>query len=136
MDHATVLSSILLLLPLATPQPVDSLSPRFVGGTCAFHVTQHQKNEFGMGNDYQYDVRIFDSIQEIIGGINALSIPNLQFANIDSQLPNALVITSGLIDADPITFDYAGQQFDAGSSQCSIGGYDSGNRDGDCSFSC
>lgn len=136
MQPSTFLSSLLLLLPLASARPTESLAPRFVGGSCAFHIVQHQKNEYGVGADYQYDVRIFDSIQAIIGGENALAIPNLKTASVTSELPFTLDITSGLIDADPITFAYAGQNFNTDSSQCSIGDYDSGKRQADCGFSC
>lgn len=110
--------------------------PLLVGGTCAFHITQHQKNEFSVGVDYHHVVWIVDSVQDTIGGINALPIPGLQTASADSRLPFTLDIISGLIDTNPIAFRCVGQQLDTESSQCSIGDFDSGDRDGDCSFTC
>ncbi|KAL8638207.1 MAG: hypothetical protein Q9228_004615, partial [Teloschistes exilis] len=111
MHPSSFLSALAILLPLASARPADPLAPRFVGGSCAFHITQHQKNEKGVGVDYQYDLRIFDSIQDQIGGVNGLTIPDVQTRSVNSQLPATIDITSGITDADPITFSYAGQHW-------------------------
>lgn len=139
MQYTAALSAILLALPFTIAHPTGattSLKPRFVSGQCGIHVVQWQKNENGVGGDYQYDVRIYDAIQAEIGGTNRLDIPDLQTASVDSQLPNTVDISSGEIDDDPVVFAYAGQSWQSSEPQCSVGGYENGNRDMDCSFSC
>lgn len=134
-----VLAATALAPALAAPAPgISNSQPakRFVSGYCGFHITQYQKNENGNGADYSFDIRMKDDIQDQIGGINGLTIPSLQTRSVYSELPNTLDITAGSLDVDPITFSYAGQLFDTGSSQCSLGEYDSGSRQADCGFSC
>ncbi|KAI4159309.1 MAG: hypothetical protein L6R39_000399 [Caloplaca ligustica] len=102
---------LLVALPLSLAYPTtESLTRRFVGGQCGLHVTQFQKNENGVGGSYQYDIRIFDAIQDTIGGVNRLEIPDVQTRSVDSQLPYTVEITSGLLDADPITFRWDGNE--------------------------
>ena len=137
MHFNTPISTLLLTLPLTFAHPTaEKLAPRLVGGWCGLHITQHQKNEDGVGGDYQYDLRIYDAIQEEIGGVNALDIPNLQTRGVDSQLPYVIEITSGEIDPDPIAFAYGGQSWTTDAGQCSIGSYNNGARQGDCGFTC
>lgn len=136
MHFTTAVSSLALVLPLALTQPTASLKARFAGGQCGLHITQHQKNEDGVGADYKYDLRIIDSIGVTIGGANGLDIADYQSSDVASQLPATVTIYSGGIDADAIRFAYNGQSWDTGSGQCKIGGYDGGSRLGDCGFSC
>lgn len=105
-------------------------------GQCGVHVTQWQKNQNGVGGDYQYDVRIYDSLGRTVGGDDRVAIPDLGSHNfpLDGQ-STPLVITSGTVDSDPISFTYGGDQW-LSSSRCSVGAYDSGNRDMDCGFGC
>ena len=111
---------------------------RYARGYCGLHITQHQRNEFGVGRDYQFDVRIYDNNKVQIGGTTnrRLAIPNGQTRSLASQLPYTLDISAGGGDWDPIGFAYAGQHWNTGSGQCSLGGYDSGSRQADCGFNC
>lgn len=39
-----------------------SNEPGFTPGWCTMHVVQHQRNEYGVGADYAFDVVIFDHV--------------------------------------------------------------------------
>ncbi|KAL8814388.1 MAG: hypothetical protein Q9191_008556, partial [Dirinaria sp. TL-2023a] len=96
-----------------------------------------QKNENGVGGDYQYDVQIYDAIHEEMGGANRLDIPDLQTRSVDSQLPYTVDITSGEVDKDAVVFAYAGQRWESSASpQCKVKKYKKGSRHMDCSFTC
>ncbi|KAI0448888.1 hypothetical protein F5B21DRAFT_79788 [Xylaria acuta] len=130
---ATALAGLSAASPVASP--ATSNSRRFVPGQCGVHVTQWQKNENGVGADYQYDVTIVDAVGQGVGGAVRLSVPDYQSGDVYSQLPYTLVITSGAVDSDPVQFAYAGYVFSS-SAGCSTGGYENGNRDMDCGFGC
>ncbi len=115
--------------------PTSVSNQRFVSGGCNVHVTQWQKNENGVGGAYQFDVRITDAIGAIIGGANRLTIEDFKSADVASDLPYFVVISAGAVDGDPVQFAYAGRQFSS-SQGCSTGGYEDGNRDMDCGFTC
>ncbi|TRX98102.1 hypothetical protein FHL15_000747 [Xylaria flabelliformis] len=115
--------------------PTSVSNRRFVSGGCNVHVTQWQKNENGVGGAYQFDVRVTDAIGAIIGGANRLTIGDFTSADVASQLPYLVVISAGAVDEDPVQFAYAGSQFSS-SHGCSTGGYEDGNRDMDCGFTC
>lgn len=135
---ALIAMAIATLTPTLAAPTAEANQPakRYVSGWCGLHITQHQKNENGVGGDYTFDVRIKDSIQAEIGGTNGLAIPSLQTRSLASELPYTLDITAGSLDVDPITFGYAGQRWDTGSGQCDLGPYVAGSRQGDCGFSC
>lgn len=71
-----------------------------------------------------------------IGGVSMLDVPAQQTRSIDSRLPYSLSITSGNVDSDPVSFGYAGFNFNTNGPNCKVGGYDSGARQGDCGFDC
>ncbi|TGJ81380.1 hypothetical protein E0Z10_g7384 [Xylaria hypoxylon] len=127
------------LAGLSATSPVPSNTRRYAPGKCYMHVTQWQKNENGVGSDYQYDVRLKDAILGPIGGVNRLAVPYSESRRVvggkDSELPYDMIITSGAVDKNPVQFAYAGQYFSS-SKGCSTGGYENGNRDMDCSFRC
>ncbi|KAI0436733.1 hypothetical protein F4803DRAFT_572005 [Xylaria telfairii] len=132
-----IIASALAGLAAASPvsSPANTNVRRYVPGQCGIHVTQWQKNENGVGGDYQYDIQIFDAIGEGIGGASRLAIPDYHSGDLYSQLPYTLVVTSGGVDNDPVGFAYAGYVFTSYSG-CRAGPYDSGNRDMDCGFPC
>ncbi|KAI4104476.1 MAG: hypothetical protein L6R37_003219 [Teloschistes peruensis] len=120
MHPSSFLSALAILLPLASARPANPLAPRFAGGWCTFHITQHQRNErndLESGPDYNYDIRIFDSAKAVIGQTNGLAVPDLQTRSVDSELPATIDITSGLLDVDPITFSYSGQHWNSASGR-------------------
>lgn len=112
-----------------------ALKDRYIKGQCGVHVTQYQKNENGVGADYKFDVRILDAGGNTIGLDIGHAIPNFQSAAIASALDYLLIVTAGSVDQDPVQFAYAGYTFSS-SSGCSTGGYEDGNREMDCGFSC
>ncbi|KAF3012797.1 hypothetical protein E8E14_006704 [Neopestalotiopsis sp. 37M] len=112
---------------------------RFTPGRCGVHVHQYQKNAGPGGNtaDYRFDVYLYDGAQAYLGGRGTVNIPSGSTADIGAiDLPFRLLITAGYVDADPLTFAYAGQHWSSNSGQCSVGAYDSGDREMDCAFTC
>lgn len=104
---------------------------------------QYQKNEgdpASNGNlgtsDYRITVLLKDANQELVGEVDYFDAPSGQGADIDSELPLVMVVTTGNVDDDPVSFAYGGQSWDSNSGQCSVGGYDSGSRQMDCGFTC
>ncbi|RYP81686.1 hypothetical protein DL769_001918 [Monosporascus sp. CRB-8-3] len=118
---------------LSTAAP--TLEERYVPGACGIHVTQYQKNQGGVGSEYKFTVTIKDAVDDIIGGIRDQAIADFQSTTVFSELPHSLVITVGSVDDDPVRFAYAGHIFSS-STGCSIGGYENGNREMDCGFTC
>ncbi|KAI6085697.1 hypothetical protein F4821DRAFT_260609 [Hypoxylon rubiginosum] len=112
---------------------------RFVSGQCGIHVTQFQKNENGVGSEYQFTVQIKDAVGDGIGGVKGQAIADRTSFDIlpgpSNELPAKLTLTAGSVDSDPITFAYNGQSWSS-SSGCSTGGYQNGNREMDCGFAC
>lgn len=118
---------------------LNDIERRFTPGNCGVHVRQYQKNEGPGGNtaDYRFDVYLYDGAQAYLGGAGTVDIPGGSTADIGaSGLPYLLLVTAGYVDADPVTFAYAGQHWSSNAAQCSVGKYDSGHRDMDCGFSC
>ncbi|KAL9579564.1 MAG: hypothetical protein Q9212_005041, partial [Teloschistes hypoglaucus] len=114
MHPSSFLSALAILLPLASARPADPLAPRFAAGWCTFHVKQHQRNVAGepnSSNDYHFDFVILDSAHAEIGRTIGLAIPNQETRSVTSDLPFTIDVTGGIIDADPISFRYAGQHW-------------------------
>ncbi|KAI0539460.1 hypothetical protein GGR58DRAFT_464364 [Xylaria digitata] len=124
---------------LSATSPVFLDTRLYVPGKCYMHVTQWQKNENGVGNDYEYDVRLKDAIKGPIGGVDHMAIPSSQTGKVvggkDSQLPYDMIISSGAVDKDPVHFAYAGYKFSS-SKGCHTSGYKKGKRNIDCTFHC
>ena len=124
------------LAGLSTASPTaPAAEKRYVGGQCGIHVVQYQKNENGVGGQYQFDVQIKDGVGAILGGVRGKAVADRSSIGITSQLPKVLILTAGSVDSDPVSFAYNGQTWSS-SSGCSTGRYDSGNRDMDCGFTC
>lgn len=125
----------------ALPSPgavKSSLTKRYVPGWCGLHVTQFQRNE-GPGADtsvYRLTIELKDANGADIGGVSVAEAPSGVGVDISSALPYIFIATAGYVDSDPVTFAYAGQNFDSATGQCSMGGYQGGSRQGDCGFSC
>ncbi|MCJ1446986.1 MAG: hypothetical protein MMC23_007494 [Stictis urceolatum] len=139
MPHQILSFLALGLLTLSIAAPLtSSLSheKRFASGHCKLHVTQHQKNEYGIHDKYQFDLRLYDAIGEIIGGENSAEVADLESISSTSQLPYTIDMSIGKQDSNKLRFSYAGETWFTGSSTCSVGGYDSGRREMDCHFTC
>ncbi|KAK2792987.1 hypothetical protein FQN51_001392 [Onygenales sp. PD_10] len=105
---------------------------------CGIHITQYQKNDRDNPHpDYRFDISIKDHQGQEIGRADFANGPKDEKINVYSALPWVLVVTPGAVDSDPVRFAYSDQSWDSNDeSRCSMGNYDSGNRDGDCGFSC
>ncbi|KAJ5601176.1 hypothetical protein N7510_010710 [Penicillium lagena] len=119
----------------STPKNDDG----YAAGQCGVHITQYQRNEGDAVNPldvFQLKLNILDANQESIGFMikqaaeEALIVP--------SKLPYDLWVQVGDGDDDPICFWYSNQYWctDNDDWGCNIGEYDSGERNGDCGFSC
>lgn len=101
---------------------------------CGVHVTQYQKNEVPNTPNYQYYASVYDANQHDIGDGNGAPATGDSFDI--ATLLNPLTIIAGAVDSDPVGFEYNGASWDSSSSQCSVGGYDGGERQMDCGFTC
>ncbi|KAL9633933.1 MAG: hypothetical protein Q9164_004400 [Protoblastenia rupestris] len=117
-----------------TNQPGD-----YIHGWCKVHVEQWQKHH---GNDnplgsFQLSATITDDGSRDIGHAAKQPAAN-SLAIVNSVLPFNLVVAAGTTDDDPIQFWYADQYWNSSSSenQCSVGGYEDGNRGLECGFHC
>lgn len=132
------------LSTFARPQPAGGSNPlakRYASGYCGVHIVQYQKNEgpsdsSGSTSEYRLDVTLKDALQDVVGSISKLSTPGGIYNDINSQLPSVFEIEVGGVDSVPLRFQYAGQAWSSDDSQCSVGGYDNGNRNVDCGFNC
>lgn len=114
----------------------------FVEGRCGVHVEQWQKDngdENPLGS-YQISAEILDNDRRAIGSATKQSAAET-LDIVDSALPYNLYLATGVLDEDPIRFWYSDQYWntsDGGNSshQCSVGKYNHGSRNMDCSFDC
>lgn len=116
-----------------TNQPGD-----YVEGRCGVHIEQWQMNEAeNRLNSHQLSVRIADADNRLIGSATKQSAAET-LEVIDSVLPYDLYVASGSDDNAPVRFWYSDQYWDSNSkgNQCSVGKYDNGARQMDCSFDC
>ena len=114
----------------------------YAPGVCGLHISQYQMNTVANPNGfYIIDVRINDADRRIL--TNETHLNAAAPGSILTVLPHPLSITlsnnpNGVNnDAMPIVFDYDTQHWDSSQSpQCTMGAYDHGVRQGDCTFSC
>lgn len=108
-------------------------------------MVQYQKNEgpaasnggnAGQTSDYRFDITIKDDTGFQIGQALLQDAPTAVGDAVDSALPDALIVTAGQDDNDPVSFAYASQSWTSDDDQCSAGQYDSGSRNMDCGFDC
>ncbi|KAL2055058.1 hypothetical protein ABVK25_004880 [Lepraria finkii] len=125
----------------ADPDSTPGVGLGYYPGNCGVHVVQYQKNEgapdsTGGTSNYRFDILIKDDQGELVGELDYADAPGGQGVDVDSALPEVLIVTAQNVDSDPVQFAYAGQSWDSNSGQCSVGGYDSGSRQIDCGFTC
>ena len=140
--HFTLPTAILLavsaLEAAALPKAATTMEKRYNSGWCGVHITQYQKNEKDSGNNpqYQLEITLYDALKANIGGAVTTPVTPSAPLDVDSQLPDVFEVTVGFVDSDPIQFHYGGQFWESTGGQCSFGGFQNGNRDGDCGFTC
>ena len=121
------------------PIPPAPSTGNYAPGRCGVHVTQYQKNEdFDPDSNYKFDITIFDNGGATIGEKFGAEAPTNVGVDVASELPFVLTVTAQAVDDDAVLFSYAGQNWGSNDQahQCNFGGYEDGNRDGDCSFDC
>ena len=132
--------------------PVDNSDQGFTPGWCTMHVVQYQKNENGVGAQYEFSVNIFDNDKKTIGQVQNVAVdPNTLSIDVSSHLPAQVIVTAGATDDIDPTFAYNGQTWTCGPSskggdhQCDSGsksagagdhGFENGNRESDMGFTC
>ena len=128
---------------LSIYQPVDE-SPGYTPGWCTMHVVQYQRNEFGTGADYAFDVALYDAAHKRIALVQHAPIdPKTKTLSVTSHLPLTIEIEAKGGDFDPVVFKYGAQTWQSGDGthQSTLGngpehGYESGDREGDMGFTC
>ncbi|PVI00356.1 hypothetical protein DM02DRAFT_708646 [Periconia macrospinosa] len=102
-------------------------------GTCSIHVVQFQKPDPSK-DDYSLEISsVIDDNENKIGGQGKAGAD----VTLKTKLPKTISIKTGGVDKDPVYFQYGDDKWDSNNEdRCSVGGYDSGNRDMDCTFKC
>lgn len=116
---------------------VSSTTSAPTSGWCGIHVTQYQKPNPATDN-YKVDVSVYDDNGALIGRVAGADAPAGERVYVISTLPNVLSVTLGKVDADVVLFNYGTDAWGSNDQDhyCSFGGYGSGNRNGDCGFTC
>lgn len=120
-------------------QNKEIIKGSYTSGQCGVHVTQYQKNEpkSNPTGDYKFDITIKDAAGATIGTKLGATAKNGVGVDVDSMLPLVLIVTAQKVDDDAVLFKYGDQSWGSNDHQhCKFGKYDSGNRDGDCGFTC
>ena len=122
------------------PVPDPPSGGAYATGWCGVHVTQYQKHEANSNptGDYKLDITIKDASGATIGTNYGAVAPNGVGVGVTSKLPWVLVVTAQAVDDDAVLFRYADQAWGSNDQEhhCNFGGYEDGNRDGDCGFQC
>jgi hypothetical protein len=105
----------------------------YAPGLCGIHVTQYQKPDPSK-DQYSFTARIMDSNQNEIGNSGGKQVGPIIV--LTTKLPKTFTITGRAVDADPVGLGYDGATSDSNAPACSVGAYDSGKREMDCSFQC
>ncbi|MCJ1469288.1 hypothetical protein MMC07_007921 [Pseudocyphellaria aurata] len=122
------------------PVPDPPSGSAYASGWCGVHVTQYQKNEpkSNPTGDYKFDITIKDDSGATIGTNYGAVAQNGVGVDVTSKLPWVLVVTAQRVDDDAVLFSYSDQSWGSNDQEhhCNFGGYEDGNRDGDCGFNC
>ncbi|KAK7182394.1 uncharacterized protein CC84DRAFT_1128323 [Paraphaeosphaeria sporulosa] len=102
-------------------------------GTCSFHVKQFQKPDPSR-DDYALEISsVKDANEKKIGGKGKAG-PDVV---LKTKLPKTISFKTGNVDADPVSFQYGDDKWTSDDEgRCSVGKYDSGDREMDCTFKC
>ena len=87
------------------------------------HVQQYQRNENGVGADYDFDIIIYDASNKPIGQVSKQPIDaTSKTLGVDSNLPYVLEVTASGGD-DAVSFAYAGETWlSTDTTHCQMGG--------------
>lgn len=121
------------------PSPPSAAGATYEKGRCRVHVTQYQKNESNNPSSvYRFDLMIFDNANKVTGQLFGVDAPTNQNVDMTSLLPYVLQVAAGEVDDSAVLFKYADQSWGSNDQEheCNFGGYEDGNRDGDCKFDC
>ena len=120
-------------------------------GWCTMHVTQWQRNENGIGDNYAFDAQIYDAAGYLLDQFARVPIDaNTKSLSLNSRsLDLDVIITADGGDDDNVKFAYGAETWACGDwatrdHQCTLGdgkaegqfGYDGGKREGDMGFDC
>lgn len=107
----------------------------YAPGWCTMHVVQYQKPDPSKDH-YKFDVLIFDANGTPIGQVTGADATNP--VDVHSNLPWVMIVSGGNVDADPVRFQYAGQDWNSNDQahHSLFGGYADGTRQGDTGFTC
>lgn len=131
----------MLTLIIADPNNASAPPPSqpYTPGWCGVHVTQYQKsNPSDPNSHYKLDITIKDGAQVQIGSVLGADAPAEVAVDVGSALPYVLEVIAQNGDDDAVLFRYGDQSWGSNDQahHCDFGAYDSGNRNGDCGFSC
>ena len=117
----------------------DGASASYAKGWCGVHVTHYQIPDGD--NKYYLQAELKDATGVQIGQLEKTDATNP--VDVTSALPYVLIITADKpgsaedVDGKPLHFAYAGTEWTSDDeSHCKFGGYEDGNREGDCGFTC
>lgn len=122
------------------PVPDPPSASAYAPGWCGVHVTQYQKNEPNSNptGDYKFDITIKDDSGATIGTNFGAVAQDGVGVEVTSKLPWVLIVAAQKVDDDAVLFKYSDQSWGSNDQPhyCNFGGYEDGNRDGDCEFEC
>jgi hypothetical protein len=134
---ATLQAGVITFIPIIT-------STNESQGTA--HINQYQRNEFGTGDRYNFDLIIYDAQGAQIGNAHKAAVDVNGMLVISSRLPEDIIINVGTRDEDFVSVRYGDQSWvcddnDGGAHKCTLGngknyGYDNGDREGDMGWTC
>ncbi|KAL8859796.1 MAG: hypothetical protein Q9178_003628 [Gyalolechia marmorata] len=113
-------------------------APSYAKGQCGVHITHYQ---IPKGDDkYYLEAQLKDAYGFQIGHLDKTDAT--EPVDVFSALPSVLVITAAKPgssedpDSAPLQFAYGADSWSSDDERCKFGGYEDGNREGDCGFAC
>jgi hypothetical protein len=120
-------------------------TPGYTKGWCTMYVVQNQRDEDGIGPEYEFDIVLYDAKKKIIGSMQHKTIDaKTKSLSLTSHLPYTVEVIAKRGDNDPVVFKYSGQTWDNNDDKVHFStlgkrkrhSYESGNREGDMGFAC
>jgi hypothetical protein len=115
---------------------IDSNAPTngegYRPGECQAHIVHHT----AVDGKTKFDVTIKDDNEGEIGKQEGFELEKDGLYAVASKLPEVFTVKAGGGDEDPITFFYHDLVFTSADQACTFGGWEDGDREGDCRFKC